>query len=103
MRNKRLPIALMLGFVCMACAACDGQDSDYIPYMLKGMNVYVYDEDDREFFAGRVDGNYLDRDDLLSSCGAMAAAEAERRHLGQRWGYVCCTVTSESSCVTKVR
>ena len=94
-------------FLCataIALAGCESHDSDYMPYALKGMNAYVYNEDDKEFFAGYTDGNYLDREQVLSGCQNNARAKAHELHLeDSNWGYVCCTVTAGSSCATKVK
>lgn len=95
--------AMWIAASALLLSGCSAQDSDYIPYAMKGMNAYAYSHDTgAEAFAGYSDGNYLDRDDVRASCYSNAAAEASRRHW-QKWSYVCCTVTSESSCATKVR
>ena len=45
---------LILTAAIVALSGCSklGHDSDYMPYDLKGMNAYVYDTDDHEYFAG---------------------------------------------------
>jgi hypothetical protein len=116
-----------IGALILATLAsgCSGYDSDYIPYALGGFDVWFYDErpscddvneDDEdeesgwcregesEVYLGRVEANYLSRTRGLSDCNAIAVAEANRRNVsGNEWGYVCCTVTASSDCVTKVR
>jgi hypothetical protein len=99
---KAITLARVLA-VCVSLAACNVQDSDYIPYGLKGMNAHVYDPQRSEtYLAGFAAGGYLSRNDVRSRCAALASAEAGRRRL-KEWSYVCCTVTSSSSCETKVR
>jgi len=84
-------------------ASCDSYDSSYIPYGLKGMDAYVYNNDtDKELYAGRVEGSYFSKDETLSKCQSLAYSVARQHHL-RNWGYICCTITSSSSCVTKVR
>lgn len=103
MRRPSITTAVLLSVIA-EMSACSGHDSDYMPYDMKGMNAYLYDQDGREHFAGFSDGSYLDRESLLSQCRSNAFAKARGLHLDDRdWGYVCCTVTSESSCATKVR
>ena len=89
--------------VSLHLTGCSSYDSDYIPYMLKGLNVWVYDNmNDKEYYGGRVEANYFSKDDALSECRSRAYAIAEQYHLSD-WSYVCCTVTSSSDCVTKIR
>ena len=97
------PIArLIVPFVCLA-AGCNSHDDNYIPYRLKAMDAWVYDNrTDTNHYAGRATANYLSRDKGLSQCQSLAFSVASQMNL-QDWGYVCCTVTSESDCVTKVR
>ena len=83
--------------------ACPEKDSRSIPYSIKALDVYVYNDDtDTEFFAGRVETDYSSIDEGLSNCSADAYALARDKHL-QNWSYICCTITNDSSCVTKVR
>ena len=105
MKTKITPCPLfVVGFACLvSLAACDAHDSDYVPYTMKGLNVHVVDKkSDKEYFGGFVEGNYMNRDQALSQCASVARATAAQHHLVE-WGYVCCTVTSSSSCETKVR
>lgn len=86
-----------------AVSACSGYDNEYFPYTMKGLNVYVYDnEANREHFGGFIEASYFAREDAIARCANLAAATASQTHL-KEWGYVCCTVTSSSSCETKVR
>lgn len=78
-------------------------DKNFIPYGLTGLNVYVYDNrTDKEFFAGEVKGRYFSRKKMLNEAQSMAYSLALDYNL-QDWSYVCCTATSSSGCVTKVR
>ena len=82
---------------------CDRYDSNFIPYRIKGLDVWVYNDiTDREYYGGRVKTNYSKRKSALAECGNRAYAIANQNHL-QDWSYICCTVTSSSDCMTKVR
>lgn len=99
MNMKKL---ILLVVVVCGLVGC-GQDSDYIPYALTGFNVYAYDRDSNEqAFAGFATSNYISRKDGLSQCYDLAKDEASNKHW-KNWTYICCTATSGSSCVTKVR
>jgi len=99
----RRTTGLLLLLVITLLGACKGYDSNFIPYALKGLDVWVYNnETDREFYGGRIEARYWNRSEALSSCSGQAYAVARERHL-QDWSYICCTVTSSSDCVTKVR
>lgn len=90
--------------LCLLLVGCDGHDSDYIPYSLKGMDVWVYDEDkDQSHFAGRVDASYFSGGKARRECHDLAIYYTRANPQIRRWGWVCCTVTSSSSCYTKVR
>lgn len=92
-------VAILLSLI----GGCTAQDSDYIPYALTGYDVWVYDDtSDREFYGGRIESSYLTRKAGLDQCGDAAEDLADTRHL-KDWSYVCCTVTIQSECVTKVR
>jgi hypothetical protein len=82
---------------------CSGHDSYYFPYFMTGLDVWVYDNrTSKSLFGGRVEAIYFSREKALSECGARAFSIANANKL-QDWGYVCCTVTPSSDCVTKVR
>lgn len=84
-------------------SSCDSYDSNYMPYGLTGLDVWVYnDETDKEYYGGRVEASYFSKDKALSDCSHRAYSVAQQYHLDD-WSYVCCTVTSSSSCVTKIR
>ena len=90
-------------FLVTLLYGCNSYDSDYIPYGITAMDVYVYNHrTDEEHFGGRVTGNYFSRASLRGQCGNLAHDVARHYHL-EDWSYVCCTVTSSSGCVTKVR
>lgn len=81
-------------------AGCSMTDGDYIPFGLTGFGVYVTDPStNKTVYAGHVDANYFSREEGLRSCAATAHAWAR----GKPFGYVCCTITASSDCVTKVR
>ncbi len=87
----------------LTLTGCSGQDSDYYPYNMKGLGVWVTNNDnDSSLYAGFIDGNYLHREDAAAACGALAYTFANSNHI-ENFGYVCCTVTDDSDCVTKVR
>lgn len=84
-------------------SGCDGYDSDYFPYRMTGLNVWVSNNtNDNVVFGGFVEGSYFNRTEALANCAARARATAQQHHL-EAWSYVCCTVTSSDICVTKVR
>ena len=90
-------------FLLLIVLGCSGHDSDYVPFVLKGMDAWVYNnETDEEFYGGRATGNYFNKDGVLSECQNLASTTA-RMHEIEDWSYVCCTVTSSSDCSTKVK
>jgi hypothetical protein len=97
------PRLLLVTLSVSVLAACTGHDSEYYPYQMTGLDVWVYDPSTgKNFFGGRVEANYFDREAGTRQCGAYAYSTAEQNKL-RNWSYVCCTVTSSSDCVTKVR
>lgn len=87
----------------LTLTGCSGQDSDYYPYNMKGLGVWVSNNDnDSSLYAGFVDGNYFNREEAAAACGSLAYSFAKSNHI-ENFGYVCCTVTSDSDCATKVR
>jgi len=84
------------------------QDSNYIPFNLKGLNVYLFDEKkapNADKFAGYIECSYLSREDGLARARALAYREAKRLNFDVSHSryYIICTATADSSCVTKVR
>ena len=70
---------------------------------MNGFDVWVYDTaSGADIYAGYVEASYTSRQEGLTSCAAVAASAAAARNL-REWSHVCCTVTSESKCATKVR
>lgn len=82
-----------------------GTDDDYIPYQITGMRAWLYDgRADQEFLAGSTEGKYGDREGMRQQCASDAISLARVRGLrSDQWSYVCCTVTKDSSCNTKIR
>lgn len=93
---------LLLIILLSALLGCSSQDDDYIPYKLKGMNAWVSDENGNSYFAGLVEGGYSKREELKDECADLAYELAYSKNI-ENFGYVCCTVTSDSDCETKVR
>ena len=95
---------LLLLTVILFSLGCKGStDSDYFPYAMKGLNVLVYNnKTDKEYSGGYVEANYLSRSEGLTKCQNAAYSTAKANYL-EDWSYVCCTVTSSSGCVTKVK
>lgn len=59
-------------------------------------NVYFYYPNDKEVYVGQVSG--------LSSCQSTASSYAYRKNMSSsNWTYICCRVTSGSSCASKHR
>jgi len=100
----RKAITLSVGLIAgTALCSCSGHDNDYFPYQLKGFNSYVYDMDkNQEYSAGFVPATYSSRQDGLASCARLASSAAASWNI-EKWSYVCCTVTKDSQCATKVR
>lgn len=97
-----MKIALLAAFG-WAAAGCSEVDDDYFPYEMKGLNSWLYDSTtEQEYLAGFTEANYKNRDAALRACAAQASTAAAARRL-KEWSYVCCTVTEESQCVSKVR
>jgi hypothetical protein len=89
--------------IAASLCGCGATDSDYIPYAIKGLDVWVSTkEGNRSYYGGRVDTWYFSRESGLAECRHLAIEAARVNHL-ENWGYVCCTVTSSSDCETKVR
>ena len=100
--KRETTIAAVLTVSALLCA-CSGSDSDYFPYGMKGLNVWVYNNGtNEEYFGGFVEGSYFSRNEALSNCASRAGATAQQHYL-RDWSYICCTVTSSSNCMTKVR
>ena len=97
-------LAMFLTAVCaVGLASCFGQDSDFFPSRMKGLNAWVYDASSgKEFSAGFVEAGYTSRKQGLACCAALASSAAAGWHI-ENWSYVCCTVTLSSQCETKVR
>ena len=96
-------ILLLPCVVLFALCSCSGEDDEHFPYRMKGLDVWVYDTaTDKELYAGFTEASYSDRKRGLDSCAFLASAAASSWHL-KDWSYVCCTVTSNSKCETKVR
>lgn len=101
--NKRCFAVPLLPIILVLLQGCGGDDSDYYPRAMKGLEVWVVDRPtDKQFFGGYIEANYFSREDAAASCAQAAYLVAETNHL-KDWGYVCCTVTSSSRCETKVR
>lgn len=61
-------LLLIIGFLLFRGDSCN-YDSDFIPYLLKGYDVYVYNgETGEEYYAGRIGANYFTRTKGLSGC-----------------------------------
>ena len=101
-QHTPIRVAIVM-FLAMIVASCSGLDDEFFPYRMKGLNAWVYNPaTDESFLAGYTEASYTSRREGLASCSAMAASAAAARHLSE-WSHVCCTVTSESQCATKVR
>jgi hypothetical protein len=94
----------MLLAVALTLGACSDVDDNYIPYDIIAFDVWVYGSDQTEYYGGQLETDY---GDALSKLGNdvvyLARAAAREERLGNDWTYIACTVTDESSCVTKVR
>ena len=105
MKTNAILIAVIILSTAMILIipSCKPYDDNFIPYGLKGLDVYVYDNrTDKEFYAGRVEGNYLSKNKTIGEAQSLAYSFAQNKNL-RDWSYICCTVTSSSDCVTKIR
>jgi hypothetical protein len=66
------------------------------------MNVWVYDETNKEYYGGHVNASYFSKDEAVNGCQVQARNFARQNHF-KDWNYVCCTVTPSSDCATKVK
>ena len=99
----RLVKITLLTLLACSLAGCSKVDDDFYPYKMTGLNSWVYDPaTDQEYLAGFTPANYKNRESALAVCAAQASTAAAERKI-DNWSYVCCTVTSESQCATKVR
>ena len=108
MRCLHLACLVLVTLLTLALGGCSKHDSDYIPYGLKGLNVYLFDEEkapNGDYFVGYVECSYLKRKEGLSQARTLAYNEAQRLHFKTSTGryYILCAVTSETNCATKVR
>ncbi|MBT6226783.1 MAG: hypothetical protein HOI47_09020 [Candidatus Scalindua sp.] len=107
MKTNTILLAVIITAIISATVSTgcnrNSHDKNFIPYGLIGLNVYVYNnKTDKEFFVGEVTGKYRSRKNMLRDAQSMASAFALDYKL-KDWSYVCCTATSTSGCVTKVR
>ena len=89
--------------LALMISGCSGYDSDYIPYFITALDAYVYNNaTDEEFYAGRIETGYFSSDSAVDKYRPLARSFAKANRI-RDWSYVCCTVTSSSYCVTKVK
>ena len=82
---------------------CSPYDSDYVPYDMTGLTVWMSDgASDKTFLVGSVKAFYSERKEALEDCVSIAEDYALNHHI-ENWRYVCCTVTKKEPCMTKVR
>lgn len=98
-----------LATICIAgLTACGGHDSDYIPYRLTSLDVYLYDAEkapNGDYYAGTIYCSYSDRKDGLQSARSLAYRIATEKGFSTDGGgryYVICCMTKDG-CATKVR
>ncbi len=98
-----MKLFIVIGLIVFVLIVLTRQDSDKIPYALRGMDVYLYnDKTSEEFLVKRVDGSYLSKDKVLRDCQDEAYLAARSRKI-QYWSYSCCTVTHSSDCATRIK
>jgi len=103
MRNLILGVAS----ICLT-AGCGGHDSEYIPYELTSLDVYLYDArkaPDADYFAGSISCSYINRESGLSQARSLAYQVARQRGFetdgADRYYIICCM--TKNGCATKVR
>ena len=103
LKNKLYFTVVILIFILSGCNKPQAYDEYFIPYDIKAFDVWVYNNKaDKEYYAGYVPTDYSSAQDRLSDAQLLAYDFAKSKKL-KNWDYVCCTVTNQSSCVTKVR
>jgi hypothetical protein len=98
-----------LAITCiMGLAACGGHDSDYIPYRLTSLQVYLYDAEkapNADYYAGTIPCSYSEREEGLQKARALAYRVASQNGIktdgGGRYYIICCM--TKDGCATKVR
>ena len=101
--QTQLKLAALASIWIAMLASCSGHDDDFFPYRMQGLDVWLYDPaTETDIYVGYVEASYTSREEGLAGCAATAASAAAARSL-REWSHVCCTVTSESKCATKVR
>jgi len=96
---------ILLGLIFIVALLCKSNicDGNNIPFGLIAFDVYVHNSStDKELFAGTIKANYFSKQKGLKKAVALADAYANAMNLTD-WSCVCCTVTTSSNCVTKVR
>jgi hypothetical protein len=96
-------VVLILPAALLVLIATDPTDQDGVPYTIVGLRPIVIgpngDAEDLE----TIDTFYPWYTEALAACEDAADAYAQWAGWGQHYSYVCCTVTLNSDCVTKVR
>lgn len=99
----RFAVIAPLAIAALAASSCAKVDDEHFPYDMKGLNSWLYDPAaGQEYPAGFTEASYENRKSALRACAAQASNAAADRGL-MEWSHVCCTVTEESQCATKVR
>lgn len=79
----------------------DADEQNY-PYAMTGIRPTVFFAGNRSEDLGEITATYERRTSAVSECQDAASAYAKDKQLGQ-WNYVCCTITPDSACKTKVK
>ena len=98
-----------LAITCiMGLTACGGHDSDYIPYRLTSLDVYLYDAKkapNGDYYAGTITCSYSGRKEGLQRARSLAYSVAYEKGFdvdgGERYYVICCM--TKDGCATKVR
>jgi hypothetical protein len=95
--------ALLMGWLLLPRSCFHDVDEGFYPYKMTAIRASV-------FLAG---GGFKDLEDIpatydsrisaVSECQDAARDYARANQLDDGWSYVCCTITQDSSCKTKVR
>lgn len=98
-------VAFVCLFVLVGCSVGGGDD---IPLGVTSYTVYLFDArkaPNGDYYAGTIETGYLSRKENLAKARALALSEARRLGFDTSHAryYIICTVTKDSSCVTKIR
>jgi hypothetical protein len=92
----------LVGLVAVLVAT-DATDSQEVPFGLLGVQPVVSGPTGQTRSLGVIHALYLTQGAALEACEDQADAYARREGWGDHYTYVCCTVTFQDPCRSKIR